>query len=267
MPATSLPAPTSATSNVTDMTVEELASRGGVSVRNIRAYNTAGLLPAPTLKGRLGLYGEEHLRRLELVRELRAQGFGIEAIRRIFERAPASSWRDLTVLAQSLSSGLFIQETPTVLTARQLAARWHGQMTPELQQRALRMGLWQALPDGRLAVLSPALSQIGEQLAALGLPLAQVLDMQEAMIANLRKLARSWFQALLACWLGDQHQPLDTRQLSELMEKARPLATGAVQAAFPLILQQELDARLRQQGSVRRQPRTTAATRPPEIAS
>ena len=53
------------------MTVEELASRTGVSVRNIRAYQTAGLMPPPRLQGRLGLYDPEHQGKLELIRDLR----------------------------------------------------------------------------------------------------------------------------------------------------------------------------------------------------
>src|SRR5256885_16856820 len=46
------------------LTIEELARRIGLSTRNVRAYRTAGLLPPPTLEGRTGRYGDEHLRRL-----------------------------------------------------------------------------------------------------------------------------------------------------------------------------------------------------------
>ncbi|MCZ7140611.1 helix-turn-helix domain-containing protein, partial [Salmonella enterica subsp. enterica] len=88
-----------------------LAARTGVTVRNIRAYTTARLLPPPRLQGRLGLYGDEHVQRLALIRELRAQGFGIEAIRRIFGRTPAASWRDLLAVARSVSGSLFAEET------------------------------------------------------------------------------------------------------------------------------------------------------------
>ncbi len=68
------------------MTVEELSARTGVSVRNIRAYQTAGLMPPPRLQGRLGLYDPEHQGKLELIRDLRQQGFRLDAIKGMLEK-------------------------------------------------------------------------------------------------------------------------------------------------------------------------------------
>ena len=225
-----------------DLAIEALAARTGVTVRNIRAYTTARLLPPPRLQGRLGLYGDEHVQRLALIRELREQGFGIEAIRRIFGRTPAASWRDLLAVARSVSGSLFAEETPVVVSAKALAAKWKGQMTPALLARAAKAGLMHELPDGRIQLLSPALGQVAEQLAALGLPLEDVIGMQETMARTLRTVARHWLRTLADSLLsGDA---LDADRLAQLLEKARPLATGAVQAAFPVILQQELDTLL-----------------------
>ena len=235
------------TSAVTDaareLSVEELATRTGVTVRNIRAYTTAGLLPPPRLRGRLGLYGDEHAQRLAVIRELRDQGFGIEAIRRIFGRAPASAWRDLVAVARSVSGSLFAEETPVVVSADALAAKWKGQMTPALLARATKAGLMRELPDGQMQMLSPALGQIAEQLAALGLPLEAAISMQETMVRTLRTVARHWLRALADNLLSDD--AIEAGRTAQLLEQARGLATGAVQAAFPVILQQELDVLLR----------------------
>ncbi len=84
------------------MTIEELADYIGMSVRNIRAYNSAGMLPPITLRGRLGLYGTEHTARLEVIRSLREQGFGLERIKQILQnesRMPAHA--DAWMAAQS----------------------------------------------------------------------------------------------------------------------------------------------------------------------
>lgn len=230
-----------------ELSVEELAARTGVTVRNIRAYTTAGLLPPPRLRGRLGLYGDEHAQRLALIRELRDQGFGIEAIRRIFGRAPASAWRDLVAVARSVSGSLFAEEEPVVVSADALAAKWRGQMTPALLARATRAGLMRELPDGQVQMLSPALGQIAEQLAALGLPLEEAISMQETMARTLRTVARHWLRTLADSLLsGDA---IDAQRTAQLLEQARGLATGAVQAAFPVILQQELDALLRRKAT------------------
>jgi len=231
-----------ATPAADDLSIEALATRTGVTVRNIRAYTTAGLLPPPRLRGRLGLYGDDHAQRLALIRELREQGFGIEAIRRIFGRAPASVWGDLVSVARSMPGSLFASETPVVVSAKALSAKWKGQMTPALLARATKAGLMRELPDGQVQMLSPALGQVAEQLAALGLPLEQVIGMQETMARTLRTVARHWLRTLADSLLsGDA---IDAERMAQLLEQARPLATGAVQAAFPVILQQELDTLL-----------------------
>ena len=55
-------------------------------------------------------------------------------------------------------------------------------------------------------------------------------------------MARHWLRTLADSLLsGDA---IDAERMAQLLEQARPLATGAVQAAFPVILQQELDTLL-----------------------
>ncbi|HEX2171461.1 MAG TPA: MerR family transcriptional regulator, partial [Dehalococcoidia bacterium] len=56
-----------------DLTIEELAERGGVSVRTIRFYISEGLLPSSGGRGKAAAYGEEHLLRLRLIRRLGEQ--------------------------------------------------------------------------------------------------------------------------------------------------------------------------------------------------
>src|SRR5829696_1161042 len=70
------------------LTIDELAARSGITVRNIRYYAGRGLLPPPQLRGRTGLYGPDHLARLELVSELSALGFTLSAIENHLERLP-----------------------------------------------------------------------------------------------------------------------------------------------------------------------------------
>src|SRR3954451_8895162 len=73
------------------MTIDELARRTGMTVRNIRAHQSRGLVPPPEVRGRTGYYGDEHLKRVELIQELQADGFNLESIRKLLEGAGGSS--------------------------------------------------------------------------------------------------------------------------------------------------------------------------------
>jgi DNA-binding transcriptional MerR regulator len=73
------------------MTIGELARRTGMTIRNIRAHQTRGLLPPPEVHGRTGYYNENHVARIELTREMQAEGLNLEAIRRVLESSEGSS--------------------------------------------------------------------------------------------------------------------------------------------------------------------------------
>lgn len=62
-----------------------------MTVRNIRAHQSRGLLPPPEVRGRTGYYGDEHVARLELIRDLQSDGLNLEAIRRLLEGVGKSS--------------------------------------------------------------------------------------------------------------------------------------------------------------------------------
>ena len=74
-----------------ELTVDELAARVGVTVRNLRAYAARGLLPPPRMVGRTGYYGREHVARLLLVREMLAEGYSLAMIERTLDSAPATA--------------------------------------------------------------------------------------------------------------------------------------------------------------------------------
>src|SRR5580693_8475137 len=79
-PAATDPSPTSGV----PLTVDQLARRAGTTTRNVRAFQTLGLLPRPTLRGRTGHYGPEHLDRLRAILRLQQAGFSLGALRALF---------------------------------------------------------------------------------------------------------------------------------------------------------------------------------------
>jgi DNA-binding transcriptional MerR regulator len=77
----------------TPLTVDQLARLAGTTTRNVRAFQTQGLLHRPVLRGRTGLYGQEHLDRLRAILRLQMAGFSLGAVAVLFE----ASERGLTL--------------------------------------------------------------------------------------------------------------------------------------------------------------------------
>ena len=73
------------------MTIDELARRADMTARNIREWQTNGLLPPPERRGRVGIYTDDHTSRIERIKVLRAEGFPLDIIRRMLDRAPESA--------------------------------------------------------------------------------------------------------------------------------------------------------------------------------
>lgn len=51
-----------------------------MTIRNVRSYQTRGLIPAPERRGRRSVYSEEHLQRLRDIRSARARGATLSLI-------------------------------------------------------------------------------------------------------------------------------------------------------------------------------------------
>jgi DNA-binding transcriptional MerR regulator len=63
------------------LTLEELAGAVGMTIRNVRAYQTRGLLQPPARAGRTSVYTEEHVERLRQVQRARARGASLQLLR------------------------------------------------------------------------------------------------------------------------------------------------------------------------------------------
>ena len=67
-------------------TIDELAHVSGMPSRTIRFYNTQGMLPPPTMRGRVAYYDEEHVLVLHIIKELKEQqNLPLETIKHMLE--------------------------------------------------------------------------------------------------------------------------------------------------------------------------------------
>jgi DNA-binding transcriptional MerR regulator len=79
------------------LTVDQVARLAGTTTRNVRAFQTLGLLPRPALQGRTGHYGREHLERLKAILRLQRAGFSLGAVGTLF-----AAWEQGMTLEQLL---------------------------------------------------------------------------------------------------------------------------------------------------------------------
>jgi DNA-binding transcriptional MerR regulator len=61
-------------------TLDELAAATGMTPRNVRAYQTRGLISPPDKRGRRSIYNHRHLRQLQAVRRARSEGATLSLI-------------------------------------------------------------------------------------------------------------------------------------------------------------------------------------------
>ena len=109
---------------VAELTIDELARETGMTVRNIRAHQSRGLLPPPEVRARTGYYGPEHVARLRLIQELQGNGYNLAAIKDLVERTSGSA-QDALDFARAILTP-FEDERPEIIEAAELAERFSG---------------------------------------------------------------------------------------------------------------------------------------------
>lgn len=224
------------------LTIDELARRIGMTVRNIRAHQSRGLLPAPEVRGRTGFYGADHIARLELIRELQGEGFNLDLIRRLLENAGGSSSEVLRfkhALAQP-----FAGEEPATMNVAELIAEW-GTTDPSLLLKSLQLGLVRQLPDGRFQLPSPRLARAGRELLSLGIPLERSLE----ILARVREQADRIAEIYVDVFLETKWTPFEQAgrpaegwpDVQAALERMHPLALESLVAVFGIAMKEAVD--------------------------
>ncbi|MGW2667735.1 MerR family transcriptional regulator [Streptomyces sp. NPDC001272] len=226
------------------LTVDELASRAGVTVRTVRFYSTRGLLPPPVIgPRRVGHYGPEHLSRLALIEELQHQGMTLSAIQRYLDALPDDlSAHDLAI-------------------HRALVATWSPDAALEVSRAELEKRAGRSLPEEDLRRLA-AMNVLAETdggfrvdvgLLRLGVALLDVPVAHQTLLVARRILlehARTAAHELTALFRdevwgpftegeSDQEQIESMKTLSAHMQ---PMVVQALVTAFQRSLKEELRA-------------------------
>jgi DNA-binding transcriptional MerR regulator len=224
------------------LTVEQLASETGMSVRNIRNHQSRGLLPPPEVRVRIGYYSDEHVVRLRLIQEMQAQGFKLNAIKRLISQHGRSV--DEFVGLKRAVTAPFESESPEVLELAELTQRF-GAVSQKDVAKAQKLGVLVPLGDGLFEAPSPTLLTAAEEVLTRGVPLASALRVIEKVKRSSETTSKAFVQLFLdGVWgpFNEEGQPGERwPEVTEAIERLRPLASEVVLAMFTQAMAAEVE--------------------------
>jgi DNA-binding transcriptional MerR regulator len=228
------------------LTIEQLATRSGMSVRNIRAHQARGLLDPPEVRLRVGYYGPAHLAQLRLIRELQDDGFNLNGIKRLLEDGQGTAERLLSFKhALTAPAG---GERAETLTLSDLGARFRvsSEEAPEVLAKAEALGVLVPVGDGVFSVPSPSLLAVAEEVVGRGISLRGALDILEEIERHCDSVSHSFVQLFLAeVWKPFQQADMPPERWPDIqraVERLRPIASEALIAIFEQRLGAQVEA-------------------------
>jgi len=217
-----------------ELTIEQLARATQMTVRNIRNHQSRGVLPPPTVRARVGYYGPDHVARLRLIQEMQADGFNLEAIKRLLTGADGVAEQ---VLGFKRAIGVpFETESPEILEREELAEFVGPLDDPAVLDAAVRLEIVVPLEDGRFEAPSPLLLRAAQRLVRRGVPLSALLEALaatrehcDAVASTFARLYRDQvWRPFEAAGRPEDRWP----DLVASIEELRPLASEAVLSVF-----------------------------------
>jgi DNA-binding transcriptional MerR regulator len=241
-----------------ELRVAELASAAGVAVDTVRFYQSRGLIPAPTRRGRFAIYNEEHLERLRRIRSLLDSGFSLAQIRQLLdtdadpesknagrsaaplrteERGLLEALADRSIGEGALTRAELASETgvPEALIASSIQA---GLITP------MEIHGEERFPRSDLEMLRSALAILG-----MGLPLDRLLELGAQHAQHIERLAEQAID-LFDDSIRKPHGEND-EAVSRIFERLLPQATEVVALHFQRTIVTRALERLRASGDAR----------------
>ena len=216
----------------TEFTIDELARAAGTTSRNVRAYQERGLLPGPRKRGRVGIYGPEHLARLKTIGPMLERGYSLANVAELI-----GAWEKghdigkLLGLEVALTSP-WTDEKPQRITRAQLQDLFGAALSPQAMTKALEIGVVRMDGDALIAP-SIKLLRAGALLAKEGVPLAELLDVVARLRSTIDRVASELLE-LTVRYVFDRYgkgalpPPEDVPRLAELIWQCRPLVMQAV---------------------------------------
>ncbi len=229
--------------DVPDYRIDELASAAGMTTRNIRAYQSQGLLPPPRREGRVAFYSDVHLVRLRLIGSLLQRGYGAAHIAELI--GAWESGRDLSdVLGiERVLVTPFTDDVPAYLPLREVRQTLGGS---KAVARAEELGILRREGKDRVRVERPRLlSAIGE-LTTMGVGVDQSLQLYASVRPRLDQIADELVGVAVDVLTDRQREefnPTDEElaALVPVLERMRVLAMTTVTSGLAQALEESIE--------------------------
>ncbi|CAN5163482.1 MerR family transcriptional regulator [soil metagenome] len=246
------------------MTVDELAQRAATTTRNVRHYQTIGILAPPRLVGRVGHYDDGHLARLRLVSRLQEKGFSLAGIAGLVQAwEQGRSLADVLGFEQALT-GPWSDEEPEAISLEALVALFPEAVSdPRLGFSAVEQDLVEPDED-HFRVPSPSLLRAGADLVAAGVPLGATLDEVAVLRADMDRIATR-FVAMFDRWVWqpflEAGMPAERLpEVTDSLRRLRPLAGVVVNALLAQAMERQTAARTAGRASTATESTTESST-------
>ena len=219
------------------LTIAELATRTGISVRTIRFYAGLGLIPPPVVRGRLGLYDERHAARLELVRDLQRLGFTLAAIEGYLARIPLEGSPEDLALHRALLAP-WLPEQPETVDRAELDARARRTLDDGELARLTKLGVIQRAGVETWTLTSSDLLGYGLSLLDAEMDFEVQLACQQIIERHTSELATelvALFHHTVLREYRERGRPPQLRaRLLALLQRLKPLTVTGVVTNFQL---------------------------------
>lgn len=213
------------------LTLDELTTRVGMSVRNVRFYTTKGLVPPPIRRGRSGYYSADHVARLELVQELQAHGFTLSAIERYVARIPSDATSEDIALHRTMLAP-WQADLPLEMSRTELEKRTGRTLTDDDLATLAALGIVFRTRRGRYEVAVSQLS-VGLGLLDLGFPTEAALAATDVYAEHGRQIAKELnelFRTMV--WPVYKEAGASPDRLREVVERLKPLSIASLVSAY-----------------------------------
>ncbi len=225
-----------------ELTVDQLAAKVGMTVRNVRAYAGRGLIPPPRLVGRTGYYGADHVARLTLVRELLGKGYTLAAVERMLSELPDGAMA-LGVFETLVNP--WTPSEPEILDEFQLAERAGVPHDPTVITQLVELGIAERQDDGLLRISNPDLLRTGLEVIKLGVPMQAIFEMLPKLFTQADAVAKIYvelFRSTVWREFADAGLPPEGwPEIQRTLEHIIPLAGQALVAAFRESMAREIE--------------------------